>query len=120
MTTPILKALAELEDASSRAEKYEAAVFKESPGGFTCAPYCNGDFLSSAYEAGAASMLPAVQAVKVLVEAMEKIGYTQDVSPADSETGGPCRIAVANSRNRRILEAQEALRVAARIISEGR
>lgn len=38
------------------AEKHEAEIFKENPDGFTCAPYCNGDFLSSAFEAGASAL----------------------------------------------------------------
>lgn len=46
----------------------------------------------------------------VAILALKKIGYTTDVSPSDPETSGPCRISVANSRNRRILEAQEALK----------
>jgi hypothetical protein len=36
--------------------------------------------------------------------------YENVIDEADKETGGPCRIAVANSRNRRILEAQDALK----------
>lgn len=44
-----------------------------------------------------------------LGQALHKIGYTTDVSPAD-ENGGPCRIAISNSRNRRILEAQDAFK----------
>ncbi len=68
------------------------------------------------YLAGAASQRPAIEALREAVTALENIGHTQDISPADPETGGPCRIAIANSRNRRILEAQEALRNIARLI----
>lgn len=115
----ILKALAELEDASERADAAYSMTRDMDLMDLADDLYSQNEMEKKAYLAGAASMRPAVEAVKVLVEAMEKIGYTQDVSPADPETGGPCRIAVANSRNRRILEAQEALRAAARILSEG-
>lgn len=64
----------------------------------------------AAFVSASRTSLPlALEMLEVACEALRKIGYTQDVSPADPETGGPCRIATANSRNRRILEAQEAL-----------
>jgi hypothetical protein len=43
------------------------------------------------------------------VEALDKIANTQDVVPRDAEYSGPCRISLAETRNRRILEARDAL-----------
>jgi hypothetical protein len=65
--------------------------------------------------------IPALlDVVEDLLSACEKIGHTTDVSPVDPD-GGPCRIATAMSRNRRILEAQEAISQAAeRLCNEGR
>lgn len=50
-----------------------------------------------------------LEALSLAVEGLEKIGFTTDVAPAD-ETGGPCKIHLGASRNRRILEAQDALK----------
>lgn len=51
MTIPLMSRVEEA------ADKHEAGVFKDNPDGFTCAPYCNGGFLSSAFSAGAQFLL---------------------------------------------------------------
>ena len=63
------------------------------------------------YDAGhAAAQKEVEESLRVACEALYKIGYTQDSGPEDADgKGGPCRIVIAQSRNRRILEAKEAI-----------
>ena len=102
--TPILKALAELEDADERAEEYgkdtsDTALYWVDPWR-----------KAKAYKAGAASMRPAVEAVKVLVEAMEAIEIIgRKLDPVYIETW-----------NAQAALAKEALADAARILGGGK
>lgn len=47
--------------------------------------------------------------VEAMRARLDKIANTQDTAAIDLKTGGPSRIALSESRNRRILEAREAL-----------
>lgn len=49
------------------------------------------------------------EAVQTLVNAMRVIASRQDMARIDPETGGPNRIDLIDSRNRRILDAQTAI-----------
>lgn len=48
--------------------------------------------------------------IEKLREALDEIANTQDISPVDPSGNGPDRVCLGQSRNRRILEARDALR----------
>ena len=104
MNTPILKALAELEDAEKRAKNF-AFRWTKPP-----LPDEAQSALTHAYSSGCASMRPAVEAVKVLVEAMEAIEIIgRKLDPVYIETW-----------NAQAALAKEALADAARILGGGK
>jgi hypothetical protein len=79
-----------LKDAEAKAEEYENGGYK---------------FVASAYYHGHAS---THELIVMLAETLETIAHTIDTAPEDP-LGGPCRMYLSMTRNRRIEEARAAL-----------